>query len=112
LESAKNNITQRKNSHELFGYDIMVDEQLNPWLIEVNSSPAMDYSTPVTENLVKSMSEDLIKVVVDYYGADKDNRNNVDTGLFKQIYNDNLQDITKSLKPTSASLKEHRFINF
>lgn len=45
LESIKNSISQRKNSHELFGYDIMVDTQLNAWLIEVNSSPAMDYST-------------------------------------------------------------------
>ena len=29
----------------MFGYDIMVDEEFNCWLIEVNSSPAMDYST-------------------------------------------------------------------
>jgi len=35
----------RKNAHELFGYDFMVDDNYNVWLIEVNSSPAMDYST-------------------------------------------------------------------
>ena len=29
----------------MFGYDFMIDERLNVWLIEVNSSPAMDYST-------------------------------------------------------------------
>lgn len=28
----------------------MIDDELNCWLIEVNSSPAMDYSTPVTED--------------------------------------------------------------
>ena len=45
LESVKNLVVNRKNSHEIFGYDIMVDNEMNCWLIEVNSSPAMDYST-------------------------------------------------------------------
>ena len=51
---------------EMFGYDIMVDDDFNCWLIEVNSSPAMDYSTDVTERLVKMVLEDTIKVVIDY----------------------------------------------
>lgn len=38
-------VENRKNSFEMFGYDFMVDDQGIPWLIEVNSSPAMDYST-------------------------------------------------------------------
>ena len=35
----------RKNSFELLGFDLMVDDTLKSWLIEVNTSPAMDYST-------------------------------------------------------------------
>jgi D-alanine-D-alanine ligase-like ATP-grasp enzyme len=27
--------------YELFGFDVMIDSNLKPWLIEVNSSPAM-----------------------------------------------------------------------
>ena len=53
----------------MYGYDIMVDEDLNCWLIEVNASPAMDYSTDVTERLVKMVAEDTMKVVVDYHFA-------------------------------------------
>jgi tubulin monoglycylase TTLL3/8 len=41
------------NRFEIFGFDIMLDEQCCPWLIEVNSSPSMEYSTPITERLVK-----------------------------------------------------------
>merc|ERR1711920_812280 len=35
------------------------------WLIEVNSSPAMDYSTQVTTPLVKKVMEDTAKILVD-----------------------------------------------
>ena len=42
----------------------------------------MDYSTAVTERLVKMMSEDTIKVLVDYPKANKTN-DNVDTGLWQ-----------------------------
>ena len=37
----------RKNSFELFGYDFMVDSNLKVWLIEINSSPSMEYSTVI-----------------------------------------------------------------
>ena len=34
----------------------MCDDNYNSWLIEVNSSPAMDYSTKVTKRLVKMVA--------------------------------------------------------
>ena len=34
-----------KNCLEHLGYDFLIDENFNPWLIEINSSPSMDYST-------------------------------------------------------------------
>ena len=67
LESVQDTFDIRDGApFEIFGYDIMVDDDFNCWLIEVNSSPAMDYSTDVTERLVKMVLEDTIKVVIDY----------------------------------------------
>ena len=89
LESVQDMFECNKGQmHEMFGYDIMVDEDFNCWLIEINSSPAMDYSTHVTERLVKMVLEDTIKVVVDYAGAPekKKKRGEVDTGLFEMVY--------------------------
>lgn len=74
----------KKGCFELFGFDLMVDEDFNMWLIEVNSSPAMDYSTKVTEKLVKMVSEDTVKVIVDYAEAKK--KSKVDTGEYECIY--------------------------
>lgn len=58
-------VEDRKNSMEMYGFDLMVDESFETWLIEVNSSPAMDHSTPITKKMVEEVSEDIIKVVVD-----------------------------------------------
>ena len=45
ISSVKHLIGKRENCFELLGFDIMIDETFKPWLIEVNSSPALDYST-------------------------------------------------------------------
>ncbi|MCQ2818140.1 MAG: tubulin--tyrosine ligase family protein [archaeon] len=65
FDSARHQMKQRKNSHELFGYDFMIDEDLNVFLIEVNASPALDYSTKITEKLVKMMLNDYVELVID-----------------------------------------------
>lgn len=52
----------RPNSHELFGYDFVVDQALNVWLIEVNCSPSLEHSTPITARLCTQMMDDLFKV--------------------------------------------------
>ena len=53
LESVQDTFDYKKGCFELYGFDVMIDEEFNCWLIEVNSSPAMDYSTHITEKLVK-----------------------------------------------------------
>ena len=47
----------------------------------------MDYSTPVTERLVKMVLEDTVKVVVDYNGCKSEKkRAKIDTGLYECIF--------------------------
>ena len=75
----------KKGSFEMIGYDMMIDDKLNPWLIEINSSPAMDYSSPVTRNLVRMFMEDIVKVIVD--NREKKNKKKT-AGEFKCIYGD------------------------
>ncbi|KAK9814713.1 hypothetical protein WJX72_010319 [[Myrmecia] bisecta] len=65
LACATDTLEQRQNSFELFGFDFAVDTSYNVWLIEVNCSPSLEHSTPVTARMVKAMVDDLFKVVLD-----------------------------------------------
>jgi tubulin monoglycylase TTLL3/8 len=41
-------ICKRDNTFEIFGIDFMIDDEYKVWLIEVNKSPALEYSTVTT----------------------------------------------------------------
>merc|ERR1712139_174925 len=86
LQCVMDNVQHRKNSAELYGYDFMCSEgedgKPGVWLIEVNSSPACDYSTRITTPLVKKCMEDTVKVLVDL----KNNPGETDTGEWELLH--------------------------
>jgi hypothetical protein len=45
LKACQNVIINDRHCFELYGYDIIVDEDMHPWLIEVNASPSLAAST-------------------------------------------------------------------
>jgi tubulin polyglutamylase TTLL5 len=54
------------NSFEVFGYDIMIDNNLKPWLIEVNASPSMECNVQI-DNIKTDMIKDTIALVNPMY---------------------------------------------
>jgi len=52
--------------YEIYGFDFMLDTSLNLWLIEINSSPAIDDSTTVTKKFLAAALRDSLKVVLDW----------------------------------------------
>ncbi|EGZ16494.1 hypothetical protein PHYSODRAFT_437481, partial [Phytophthora sojae] len=95
LQCVQDQVQHRSNSCELYGYDFMVSEDLTPWLIEVNSSPACDYSTPIAQRYVESGLSGIIKVVVDHREYEQRKRSGgggasaidePDTGCWRRIH--------------------------
>ncbi|XP_066288994.1 probable tubulin polyglutamylase TTLL9 isoform X1 [Branchiostoma lanceolatum] len=52
-----------KHCFELYGYDIMLDEKLKPWLIETNASPSLTASNQEDYELKCRLLEDTLNVV-------------------------------------------------
>lgn len=50
---------------EIFGYDFILDESLNPWLIEVNTNPCLEESSTLLKKLIPRMIDDALKLTVD-----------------------------------------------
>lgn len=50
-----------QSAFELYGADFMLTDDLQPWLIEINSSPSMARNTRATCKLVDDVLEDTLK---------------------------------------------------
>lgn len=63
--SRKIDPNRKNNSFEIFGYDFMIDEDLNAWMIEVNTNPCFELSSPYLARLIPAMVENALKIAVD-----------------------------------------------
>ncbi len=64
LVCADDVIPYQPNSFEVFGYDVLIDDTLRPWLIEVNSSPSMGTDSELDTRVKHQMISDTIKLVI------------------------------------------------
>ncbi|XP_028809265.1 putative tubulin polyglutamylase TTLL2 [Denticeps clupeoides] len=51
------------NCVELLGFDVLIDENFKPWLLEVNYSPALSLDCPADNTVKKALIHDLIDLM-------------------------------------------------
>jgi len=48
---------------EILGFDVMIDENANPWVIEVNHAPSFTTDTPLDFKIKKAVITDAISLL-------------------------------------------------
>ena len=52
-----------KHCFELYGFDVLFDANLKPWLIEINASPSMTANTPSDYEMKVGLLDDTFTVL-------------------------------------------------
>lgn len=60
------NKQERSYCFEVFGYDFMLDFEGNPWLIEVNTNPCLEESSPILQELLPRMIDNAFELTIDH----------------------------------------------
>ena len=63
FQAFEQHVPYRDNCFELLGFDIMIDNLLEPWLIEVNLSPSLGCDTPLDLRVKGTMISDLFTLI-------------------------------------------------
>lgn len=59
----RGHVKYKTNCFEIYGYDIMLDEDLKPWLVEINLSPSVAIETPFDFKLKNTLIHTLLNMV-------------------------------------------------
>ena len=69
----KDKLDRKFGCFELFGFDFLIDSELNPHLIEINTNPALYTDTQVQKDLLPKLVEDIVKLSLAAHPEGKDN---------------------------------------
>jgi tubulin polyglutamylase TTLL1 len=74
LKSVQGVIINDKHCFEMYGYDILIDDKLKPWLIEVNASPSLSTTTETDRMIKMNLIQDVFKVVIPPEWSDENSK--------------------------------------
>ncbi|CAK94059.1 unnamed protein product (macronuclear) [Paramecium tetraurelia] len=56
---------KKEFNFEIFGLDFMIDSQFKPYLIEINTNPCLETSSPILQRIIPQMVENAMRLSID-----------------------------------------------
>jgi len=72
-------IINDKHCFELYGFDVLIDEALKPWLIEINASPSLSTTTDNDRIMKTQVITDMFNIVVPSDWQDENSKHGANT---------------------------------
>lgn len=63
LNSIVKNHEHRNNCFEIYGFDVLIDETLNPWLLECNVCPSLSSTSNLDRKIKTTLLCDILNLV-------------------------------------------------
>jgi tubulin polyglutamylase TTLL1 len=87
----------------LYGFDVLLDANLKPWLIEVNASPSLSTTTEMDRTIKMNLINDVFRIVVPHDWSDENSKRGCNmckedkVGFFNKIIDETAQDPKEKL---------------
>ena len=112
LKAVQNVIINDKHCFECYGYDIIIDDTLKAWLVEVNASPSLSATTHSDRIMKMALINDVLRVV---FPNDKVNMRQPHThaavpgaGGFDLLYDEQADNAEQEQREGRRSSSSHR----
>ena len=104
-------IINDKHCFEMYGYDILIEDNLKPWLIEVNASPSLSTTTEADRKLKMSVMESVFQIVVPPEWFDESSKHgtslckDMQVGSFNLIIDESHTDLMENARKIANNKK-------
>jgi tubulin polyglutamylase TTLL4 len=95
MQFIRGSIKYKNSLFELYGFDVLIDDRLNPWLLEVNVSPSLNCDSHLDLKIKSELIRDMLNIVglsQDCCGGEKNEKSE----MIPQIVNKESKDTNNS----------------
>ena len=111
FNAVKKTCIHKTNCFELFGFDILIDSDLKPWLIEINLSPSLACESAIDHSIKSQLIADTFNLVgIKKYDRRKESANKAKNRM--KSYNNRGKNMSSKFQNLFNPVQDRSGLNF